>query len=424
MAIECKFPDVGEGIVEGEIRRWLVREGDRVKADQPLVEVETDKALVELPAPKAGTVLKIRVREGEIIKVGQVVAVIGEPGEIVAESPPPAAPHGSVTVVGSLDETPQEIFTPRHGETRAVTREGKARAIPSVRKLAQDLGVDLEQVKGSGIDGRILREDVLRTAEFQKTQSAAAQFSEAGDLVERVPMSRLRRTIAAAMVQSAFTAPHVTIHDEVEVSRLMELIKRERPRAEAKGGTPEAGREIKAARLTLLPFVIKAVIEGLKAEPFLNASLDMDAGMILLKKSYHIGIATETPEGLMVPVVRDADRKEIFDLALEVAALALRARNRTASLAELKGSSFTITNYGALGGSFGTPIINPPEVAILGMGRVQDKPVARDGKVVLRPMLPLSLSFDHRLIDGATAQRFLNSVMARLEAPDPLIPER
>jgi pyruvate dehydrogenase E2 component (dihydrolipoamide acetyltransferase) len=411
MAVECKFPDVGEGIVEGEIRRWLVREGDRVKADQPLVEVETDKALVELPAPKAGTVLKIRAREGEIIKVGQVVAVIGEPGEIVAENPPPATPHGSVTVVGSLEETVQEIVTPRRGETRAVTREGKARAIPSVRKLAQDLGVDLEQVKGSGIDGRILREDVLRTAEFQKTQSAAAQFSEAGDLVERVPMSRLRRTIAAAMVQSAFTAPHVTIHDEVEASRLVEIIKRERPRAEAKG-----------ARLTLLPFVIKAVVEGLKAEPFLNASLDMDAGMILLKKSYHIGIATETPEGLMVPVVRDADRKEIFDLALEVAALALRARNRTVSLAELKGSSFTITNYGALGGSFGTPIINPPEVAILGMGRVQDKPVARDGKVVIRPMLPLSLSFDHRLIDGATAQRFMNAVMARLEDPDPLIP--
>ncbi len=401
MAIEFRFPDVGEGITQGEVRRWLVKEGDRVKADQPLVEVETDKALVELPAPRAGTILKISAREGEVIKVGQVVVVIGEPGEVVAGGEPSAEPHRSVTVVGSLEETVQEIVAPRLGEGRAAAREEKVRAIPSVRKLAQDLGVDLDQVKGSGIDGRILREDVLRAAEAAKGRAPSA--AEAGDLIERVPMSHLRRTIAQAMVRSAFTAPHVTIHDEAEVTRLIELTRQEKP------------------RVTLLSFVIKAVVEGLKAEPYLNASLDMDAGMILLKKSYHIGIATDTPEGLLVPVVRDADGKSVADLALEVAALAERARNRAATLAELKGSTFTITNYGALGGSFGTPIINPPEVAILGVGRAQEKPVAREGQVVIRPMLPLSLSFDHRLIDGATAQRFLNVVMARLEDPGPLL---
>lgn len=401
MAIEFRFPDVGEGITQGEVRRWLVKEGDRVKADQPLVEVETDKALVELPAPRAGTILKIGAREGEVIKVGQVVVVIGEPGEIVAESEPSAEPRRSVTVVGSLEETVQEIVAPRPGESRAAAREEKVRAIPSVRKLAQDLGVDLDQVKGSGIDGRVLREDVLRAAEAAKDRAPSA--AEAGDLIERVSMSHLRRTIAQAMVRSAFTAPHVTIHDEAEVTRLIELTRQEMPRA------------------TLLSFVIKAVVEGLKAEPYLNASLDMGAGMILIKKSYHIGIATDTPEGLLVPVVRDAGRKSVTDLALEVAALAERARNRAATLAELKGSTFTITNYGALGGSFGTPIINPPEVAILGVGRAQEKPVAREGRVVVRPMLPLSLSFDHRLIDGATAQRFMNVVMARLQDPGSLL---
>ena len=182
MAIEFRFPDVGEGIVEGEVRRWLVKVGDRVKADQPLVEVETDKALVELPAPKAGTILKISAREGETIRVGRVLVVIGEPGEEIAEGESPAPPHGSVTVVGSLEETTQEIVSLRHGELRAVAREGKARAIPSVRKLAQDLGVDVEDVKGSGIDGRILREDVLKAAEARKSQAVA----EAGDLIERV----------------------------------------------------------------------------------------------------------------------------------------------------------------------------------------------------------------------------------------------
>jgi pyruvate dehydrogenase E2 component (dihydrolipoamide acetyltransferase) len=204
----------------------------------------------------------------------------------------------------------------------------------------------------------------------------------------------------------------VTSHDEVEVTRLLEIVRRERPHAEAQG-----------VHLTLLPFAVKAVVAGLKAEPYLSAELDMEAGEILLKKRYHIGIATDTPEGLIVPVVRDADQKSVLELTREIVSLTEKARNRTAALSEVTGSTFTITNYGAFGGSFGTPIINPPEVAILGLGRAQDKPVARDGQVVIRPMLPLSLSFDHRLIDGATAQRFLNHVMARLEDPDLLLLE-
>ncbi len=439
MAIECRFPDVGEGIVEGEIRRWLVKEGDRVKADQPLVEVETDKALVELPAPKGGMVLKIFARAGEIIKVGQVVALIGEPDES-PDGPEPK--QESVSVVGTLEETPQElsilhppVIPPRSGEE-------KVRAIPSVRKLAQELGVDLAQVRGSGADGRILREDVLRAAEAHPRRDQPTAPHEAGrpaavreveppaereqhlatakpespvaarqvdEPVERLALSRLRRTIAATMVQSLFTAPHVSTHDEVEVSRLMETLKQKRTRAEAQG-----------IHLTLLPFIMKAVIAGLRAEPFLNAELDIDAGFATLKKYYHIGIATDTPEGLLVPVIRHADRKGIFDLAREITELTEKARRRTATLTELRGSTFTITNYGALGGIFGTPIINPPEVAILGLGRVQEKPMAREGQVVVRPLLPLSLSFDHRLIDGATAQRFLNTLMAHLQDPDRL----
>jgi len=416
MAFEFKFPDVGEGIVEGEIRRWLVKEGDRVKPDQPLVEVETDKALVELPAPRAGAILKICAREGEIIKVGQVVVVIGEPGEEDAATGPEAR-HESVTVVGALDETPVEF--PAHQRVApSVVHPPRIRAIPSVRKLAKELGVNLARIKGTGIDGRIRREDVIKAAEEQKTKRPAASAPaqtvgvKAEEAVERRPMSRLRRTIAQAMVKSAFTAPHVTSHDEVEVTRLLEIVRRERSHAETQG-----------AHLTFLPFVVKAVVAGLKAEPYLNAELDMEAGEILLKKRYHVGIATDTPEGLIVPVVRDADRKSVLELAQEIAALTEKARNRTAALSEVTGSTFTITNYGAFGGSLGTPIINPPEVAILGLGRAGEKPVARDGQVVIRSVLPLSLSFDHRLIDGATAQRFLNHVMARLEDPDLLLLE-
>ncbi len=424
--IEFRFPDVGEGIVEGEVRRWLVKEGDRVKADQPLVEVETDKALVELPAPKAGTVLRICAREGEIIKVGQVVVVIGDPGELPAE---PEAPQESVTVVGTLEETPQELPIAREPIPPPSSGEEKVRAIPSVRKLAQELGVDLTEVKGSGGDGRILREDVLRAAEAQRARPpvphvvaekepspgpselvpSPAPVAEADEPVERLALTRLRRTIAEAMVKSESTAPHVTTHDEVWVSRLMEILRQERARVEAQG-----------VHLTLLPFLIKAVIAGLRAEPFLNAELDMEAGFAKLKKYYHIGIATDTPEGLMVPVIRHADRKGVIELAREITELSEKARNRTATLNELRGSTFTITNYGALGGIFGTPIINLPEVAILGLGRVQEKPVVRDGQVVIRPVLPLSLSFDHRLIDGATAQRFLNVVMAQLQDPEQL----
>lgn len=412
MAVEFKFPDVGEGIVEGEIRRWLVKEGDRVKADQPLVEVETDKALVELPAPKSGTILKICAREGETIKVGQVVVIIGDPGETGPTTATPSV-HESVTVVGALDATTLELHPPRP-RAASIVHPPRVRAIPSVRKLAKELGVNLARVKGTGIDGRIRREDVLRVADEQKArqQPAPAPSVKTEEAVERVSLSRLRRTIAAAMVRSAFTAPHVTSHDETDATRLQEIVRRERPPAEAQG-----------VHLTLLPFVVKAVIAGLKAEPYLNAELDMEAGEVLLKKHYHIGIATDTPEGLLVPVVRDADRKSVLELAREFAALGEKARSRTATLDELRGSTFTITNYGALGGYFGTPIINPPEVAILGLGRVQEKPVARDGQVVIRPMLPLSLSFDHRLIDGATAQRFLNHVMARLEDPDLLLLE-
>jgi pyruvate dehydrogenase E2 component (dihydrolipoamide acetyltransferase) len=403
MAFEFRFPDVGEGIVEGEIRRWLVKEGDSVKADQPLVEVETDKALVELPAPRGGTVLKIGAGQGETIKVGQVIVVIGEPGEVITES----ARHESVAVVGHLQGSPREVEVDRIVREPVTPREGKVRAIPSVRKLAQELGVDLTGIHGTGADGRILHEDVIRAAETRKLRPSATAGSSGEEGVERLPMTRLQKTLASTMTQSKFSAPHVTIHDEGDVSRLMGVIARARASAERQG-----------VHLTLLPFVVKSVVNGLKAEPFCNASVDMDEGMILLRTRYHIGIATDTPEGLIVTVVKDADRKSLFDLAREIAVLADRARHRTASIQELTGSTFTISNYGSLGGYFGTPIINPPEVAVLGMGRAREKPVVRDGQIVIRTMLPLSLSFDHRIIDGAISHRFLAVVMTALDNPD------
>jgi pyruvate dehydrogenase E2 component (dihydrolipoamide acetyltransferase) len=405
--LEFRFPDVGEGVVEGEIRRWLVREGDHVKADQPLVEVETDKALVELPAPRAGTILKIAAGQGETVKVGQVIVVIGESGESLPTGE--RMKHESSTIVGDLEETPHELTLDRSETPRAPSSKVKVRAIPAVRKLAQELGVNLEELRGSGPDGRILHEDVIRAAQRGSQAGTAPAVAPDDTEVERVRMSRLQRTIAQTMVQSKFTAPHVTVHDEGDIHRLVALIAQERARAQQLG-----------SHLTPLPYVVKAVVEGLKAEPYMNASLDGEAGVILLKKRYHIGIGTATPEGLIVTVVRDADRKSILDLAREIAELTERAKNRAASIQELTGSTFTISNYGSFGGYFGTPIINPPEVAVLGVGRAREKPVVRDGQIVIRTMLPLSLSFDHRLIDGAISNRFLAKVMACLEEPERL----
>jgi pyruvate dehydrogenase E2 component (dihydrolipoamide acetyltransferase) len=419
MPFEFKFPDIGEGLTEGEIVRWLVKEGDEVKEGQPLVEVETDKALAEIPSPRTGVILKILAKEKEIVKVGQVMVVIGEKGEALAPIPPKPK---SVGVVGELEEAPEEAPAAEvRGEAaRPTFVSPHALATPAVRALARELGVDINKVKGTGPEGRVLEKDVRQAAE-SKEKPAEVKPVEAPkkvrkyDLygyVDRIPLRGVRRSIAKAMVKSKYTAPHVTTMDEADVTELWKIREKEKKAAEKKG-----------IKLTILPFIIKAVLAGLNEHPYLNATLNDEDEEIILKKYYNIGVATDTPEGLMVPVVKNANDKSILQLAEELTQLSEKARNRTIDLADLKGGTFTITNYGALGGIYGTPIINHPEVAILGTGKIKDTPVVREGKVEIRKVLFLALSFDHRVVDGAEAARFLNTVIARLEDPDLILLE-
>jgi pyruvate dehydrogenase E2 component (dihydrolipoamide acetyltransferase) len=424
MAFEFKFPDIGEGLTEGEIVRWLVKEGDGIKEGQPLVEVETDKALAEIPSPRTGVILKIMAKEKEVVKVGQVIVVIGEKGEAVAAPPPrPSAPPSkpeSVGVVGELEEAPEEAapVAAKISPMKPGFISEHALATPAVRALARELGVDINKVQGTGSEGRVLEKDVRQLAEGKPKpveevrKPAKVKKYDLYGYVERIPLRGVRRSIAKAMIKSKYTAPHVSAMDEADVTELWQIREKEKKVAESKG-----------IKLTILPFIIKAVIAGLTEHPYLNATLDDDSEEIILKKYFNIGLATDTPEGLMVPVVKGAKEKSIFELAQESAQLAEKARNRTIDLADLKGGTFTITNYGAVRGIYGTPIINHPEVAILGIGRIQEKAVVRDEKVVIRRILPLSLSFDHRVVDGAEAARFLQTVIARLEDPDLILLE-
>jgi len=429
MALEFRFPDVGEGIHEGEIVHWLVKEGDSVRPDQPLVEVETDKAVVEIPAPRAGTILRVAVGEGQKIQVGEVLVVIGEAGERVVNtaSPPsqkPPATAASVSVVGSLDialtdlPPPPEVTQAARAASSVQAR--RVLAIPSVRKLARELGVDLTLVTPTGPHGRIRREDVLHAAQ-QRPVPQAPSLPEAPvpptDLehdqhgpVEYQPLSALRRTIAQAMVTAATTAVPVTTTDEADVTELVAL--------RARGNEAAAAQNV---HVTLLPFIMKAVVAALRQHPKLNASLDDAANRLVLKRYYHLGMATDTPEGLIVPVVKDVDQKTLLTLATELARLTDLARTRRIPLTDLRGGTFTISNYGAIGGIFATPMLHLPEVAILGVGKLLQKPVVHGGEVVIRTILPFSLTFDHRALDGAETQRFLNELIAYLSNPARLV---
>ena len=419
MALEFRFPDVGEGIHEGEIVRWLVKEGDSVRPDQPLVEVETDKAVVEIPAPRAGTILHMAVGAGEKIQVGEVLVVIGEAGERKS-----SAASASVSVVGSLDMATTELPPPpevaQAARTASSAQPPRVLAIPSVRKLARDLGVELTQVTPTGPHGRIRREDVLHAAQQRPMPPAppapAPPVTPAGlerdqhGPVEYEPLSALRRTIAQAMVTAAATAVPVTTTDEADVTELVAL--RERSNAVA------AEHNV---HVTLLPFLMKAVVAALRQHPKLNASLDEAHNRLVLKRYYHLGIATDTSEGLIVPVVKDVDQKNMVTLATDLARLTDLARTRRIPLTDLRGGTFTISNYGAIGGIFATPMLHLPEVAILGVGKLLQKPVVHGGEVVIRTILPLSLTFDHRALDGAEAQRFLNELIAYLSNPARLV---
>jgi pyruvate dehydrogenase E2 component (dihydrolipoamide acetyltransferase) len=392
--IEFKFPDVGEGIAEGEIVRWLVKVGDTVRAHQPLVEMETDKAVVELPAPSGGVVKELRGEEGETVPVGTVLAVIEEGG---TKEEKPEERNRALGVVGELEEAPEAEAVQTE---KSVKPAAGPQALPRDRKLAEELGVELGALHGSGPQGRITEADIR-----------AAQSPEA-PAEERIPLRGVRKAMAKSMAASARSAVHVTIMERADAQSLRDLKEREHALAERKG-----------VRLTYLSFIVKSLTLSLERFPLLNSTFDEAAGEIVLHKKINIGFAVDTPEGLLVPVIRDIRCRSILDLAAALQDLAIRARERKITPSELKGGTFTISNYGALGGLWGTPITNPPEVAILGVGRIEETAVVRDGQVVVRPVVPLSLTFDHRIIDGATAHRFLNGLIDHIENPDLILLE-
>ncbi len=505
MVREFKLPDVGEGLAEAEIVRWLVEVGDRVSEDQPVAEVETDKAVVEVPAPVNGTVREIRAEEGEMVPVGTVIItfdVDGEESDEAAEEPAAEAEEPPADSGESAGETEPE---PDSGG-------GRTFAAPSTRRLARELGVDIGTVDGSGPGGRVTEGDVRAATESadagaesddetgtegaaksatkrigedddageggptpgtqaadrdrtlaapatrkladeegididsvptdrtedgepfvtpaeieayaaaQKRAQAAdgeavsadsAKASAAGTGEdERIPYRGVRRTIGEQMERSKYTAPHVTHHDEVDVTELVETRGKLKERAESRG-----------SRLTYMPFVIKAVVAGLREYPILNSQLDEENDEIVLRGEYNIGVATATDAGLMVPVVRNADRKGMLEIAGEMDELVEKARSRSIAREEMQGGTFSITNFGAIGGEYATPIINYPETAILGLGAIKEKPRVVDGEIVPRKVMTISLTIDHRVIDGAEAAQFTNTVMEYLESPELLLLE-
>jgi pyruvate dehydrogenase E2 component (dihydrolipoamide acetyltransferase) len=395
MAKEFRFPDVGEGITEGEVVRWLVKEGDEVKADQTLAEIETDKAVVEMPSPYAGTVLKLHFKEKDLIKVGQVLVTIGDKGE--------AVPKGKTAPAGPAPARPAVL------PSGATVPAGEVQATPKIRALARELGVEIGTVQGTGPDGRVSEEDVRSAKEKPAEKKPEIKIKAKYDLfgsLERIPLRGVRRATAKKMRESLDKAAHVTHCDEADAGALAALREKMMPEAEAAG-----------IKLTYLPFVVKALIEALKLHPTLNATLDDEEEEIVVKKYYNIGIAVDVPDGLIVPVVKMADQKSVLDIAAEIQALAKAARERTLDLADLKGGTFSITNVGVIGGEFATPIINYPEAAILATMKIADRARVENGVVVVKKTLPLCLSFDHRIIDGAEAARFTKDLIRFLENP-------
>ncbi|MFQ5580178.1 MAG: dihydrolipoamide acetyltransferase family protein [Nitrospiria bacterium] len=412
-----QFPDVGEGIAEGEIVRWLVSEGDRVREDEPILEIETDKAVVSLPSPYTGKILSRRGKPGEIIPVGTVLITveIAETAETETEAPTGKASikkKDAGSVVGQIEESEEEFITrpvPHHSDR---PHNDKIRAVPSVRRYAKERGIDLAEVRGTGKEGRITRDDVKRAASLHGEATIPAIGRSSLGPIERIPFRGVRRSAAKRVMTSSQHVAAVTFVEDADITNLEKVRSNKKQMAEDKG-----------FKLTTLPFIIKSVVAGLKAYPYLNASLDEEKDEILLKKYYNIGIAVDTPEGLMVFVIKNANDKSILALAEEIFILTEKAFSRTIDLSELKGGSFTLTNYGVIGGIYGTPIINYPEAGILGLGKIEDKAVVRSDEIVIRKMLPLSLTFDHRIIYGAEAARFMNTVIKHLEDPDLMLVE-
>ena len=441
MATEFKLPDLGENIASGDVVTVFVSEGDIVKPGQALLEVETDKAVIEVPCPPGGLVAKVLVKKGDTVKVGQPLVLLEAAGSAPAAAETPAAPPvaapaparapapapvrapaavqapaplaASVPVPAAPRPAAVAVEEPPTGAA-SVTIEP---AGPAVRRLARELGVDLARVKGSGPAGRIVREDVIAAVRHASSAPASRSRPESTSTerddwgpIRREQLSRMRKTIAANMVRSVQTIPHLTNFDDADVTELEAL---------RKASAPEYAKN--DLKLTALSFVIKAVSLSLRQHPAVNSSIDVEKGEVVYKQYVNVGLAVDTPRGLVVPVLRDCDQMSIPQVAQAIADTAEKAKNAQYSLDDLKGGTFTISNLGAVGGAYSTPIINWPEVAILLLGRARKMAVVREDRIEPRLMMPLSLSYDHRIIDGAMAARFLKEVIGYLESPGRLL---
>ncbi len=464
--MDFKLPDIGEGVHEGELVKWLVKEGDQVKVDQPIVEVMTDKATVEIPTSVAGTVGKLMAKEGEIVKVGQTLMVIQESGAKGATT--------STTPTTSQAQTRPQVTTPSASQAATspvmqtsataranvsqqqasavsspvsspvsssvsspVSSPGNVLATPATRRLARDLNIDLTQISATGPNGRVTKEDVQNfagataagpqlpvqrmsgtisapaTTRPQQTTKAPSPLIQ-GQRETLIPFRGIRKKISEAMTKSRFTIADFTYVDECDISELVQF------RNDAKETAAKDG-----VKLTYMPFIVKAIVRALKEYPYMNSELDEAGGNIILKNYYNIGIAVDTEQGLIVPVVKNADQKGILDIAREIQHLSEKARSGKLTLEDLKGSSFSITNSGNIGGIMATPVINYPEAAIFGVHKISRKPIVKkiNGKdeIVVADVIYLSVAVDHRIVDGAMAARFMNVVIEYLSNPKKLL---
>lgn len=448
-----KFPDIGEGITEGQIVEWRVKKGQQVQTGDPLVEMETDKVVTDIPSPRDGTVVAIYGSEGDTINVGdplvelEIEGVTGEEAQQIAEekpAPPSTAPvdEGDGGVVGTIEVAGEGAYLPasdegveRSGQTESGRPRGKALATPVARAVARNLSIDINRVRGTGPAGRVTKDDVHRYAEAQARGEAAAPAQTAGggaaavtpggaeagthgmDMpgdgepqVEYRQLSGIRKAIARHMVESKHNAAHMSVIEEAEISELVSLRAKHKQRFAEKG-----------VKLTFLPFILKAVAAALKRHRSLNAQMDLDHNRMIHFNRYNIGIAIDTTDGLVVPVVRDVDRRPLSEIAADIEDFSARARERKLSMDELKGGTFSVTSFGSIGGLYAVPVINYPEAGILGIGRIHKRPVVTEGPegdtIGVGTVMPLSLSVDHRIVDGGEATRFLNDIVEFLQSP-------
>lgn len=431
MAFEFKLPDIGEGIHEGEIVKWFVKAGDNIEEDDVLAEVQNDKSVVEIPSPVSGTVEEVLVDEGTVAVVGDTIVKIDAPdAEDMEFKGSDSSESAEETEAEPAKEESSEAATTQSSADADVDENKRVKAMPSVRKYARENGVNIKAVVASGKNGRTTKEDIdaylngdasatstesaSETAE--ETSASAAQSApvssegEFPETTEKIPA--MRKAIAKAMVNSKHTAPHVTLMDEIDVQELWDHRKKFKEVAAEQG-----------TKLTFLPYVVKALVSALKKYPALNTEFNEEAGEIVHKHYWNIGIAADTDRGLLVPVVKHADRKSMFQISDEINELAVKARDGKLTSDEMKGATCTISNIGSAGGQWFTPVINHPEVAILGIGRIAQKPIVKDGEIVAAPVLSLSLSFDHRQIDGATGQNAMNHIKRLLNNPELLLME-